>query len=150
MAGAREAGEYFIGFEAWEEYIARLERLEDADARTSKDTLLGIAWIHACLAQHRACAASYLRDVGGEFPPSSAEHLKKAADLYEMMSKQVLTDHLQAFNGLWTAESRQEQVQRMRKALPMERQAIAAIEEAMTLAGERPSGAQTAPRVAAH
>jgi hypothetical protein len=150
MARAGKAGGYFTGFEAWEEYIARLERLEDADARASKDALLGIAWIHACLAQHRACAASYLRDVGGEFPPSSAEHLKRAADLYETMSKQVLTDHLQAFNGLWTPESRQEQVQRMRKALPLERQAIAAIEEATSLAQERPSGAQTAPNAAAH
>jgi hypothetical protein len=130
MAGAREAGGYFVGSEAWEQYIARLEHLEDADERAKREALLGNGWIFACLAQHRACAASYLRDITGEFAGPAAECLGKAADLYQRIATQVVADQ-------WRGELRQEQVQRLQNALPLERQAIAEIQQAIALAAER-------------
>jgi hypothetical protein len=135
MAGARQAGGYLVGFEAWEQYIARLERLETADRRPGNDVWLGNAWIYACLAEHRRCAAGYLRDVAGGLPTAAAEPVGRAAGLYEAISAEILTDHGSAFCGLWTGEARPEQVRRLRDALPLERQAIAALGQAIELAG---------------
>jgi len=147
MAGTREAGGYLAGFEAWEQYIARLGSLEDADDRAKREALLGNGWIFACLAQHRACAASCLREISGEFAGPAAESLEKAADLYERIATQVLTDQRQAFSGWdqWRGELRQEQIQRLQNALPLERQAIAEIEQAITLAAERRAAAPGSP-----
>ncbi|MBI4906544.1 MAG: hypothetical protein HY820_23145 [Acidobacteria bacterium] len=141
MAGARRAGGYFVGHDAWDEYIARLENYDAVNGKASRDAILGNAWIYVCLAHHRACAASYLRDVAGVFPAVVAGVLEKAADLYDAISMHVLTDDGQVLTGLWTGEAFREQVKRLQHALPLERRAIAALVEAIGLAGQRSSAA---------
>jgi hypothetical protein len=162
MAKAGEAGQYFVGFNAWDEYIKRLKALEGADEKARKDAMQGNAWIYECLAQYRGCAARYLRGVAGEFDPGVAAHLLKVADLYERMSGQVLTDAEHCVVDVapypfalkdgktWTAEMRQEQVRRLEAAFPLEREAIGEIEKAVALlkpgGGGQPS---TAPEAGA-
>jgi hypothetical protein len=96
-----------------------------------QEALRGIAWIYACLAHHRACAASYLCEVEGEFPGPAAGHIRRAAELYQQISARVLTVGGQVPDWTRTGESRGEPAGRLREALRLERQAIAAIAEAL-------------------
>jgi len=145
MAKAGETEGYFVGFRAWDEYTKKLRALDKADEKTRKDAMLGNAWIYECLAQYRGCAAQYLREVAGEFDKQTAEHLVRAADLYEKMANQVLRDAEHCVvtvapyawalkdGKTWTAEARQEQVKRLETALTLERRAISEIEAALAL-----------------
>ena len=149
MAGEGESGAYFVGFKAWEEYIKRLKSLEDADEKTRQGAMQGNAWIYECLAQYRASAARYLRKVAGDFDGGAAKHLNQAADLYDKMANEVLRDEAHCLvsiapfpstlrgGDVWTAGMRKEQVRRLEAALPLERQAIAEIKEALASIGQR-------------
>ncbi len=143
MANAQEADAYFVGFKAWDKYIEKLKALDAADEKTRNDSMQGNAWIYECLGQYRGCAARYLRGVASEFDAPAAEHLRKAADLYAKMSSEVLVDPKNCPLTIapypfslkpgqtWTAEMRQEQVKRLQAALPIERQALAEIGQAL-------------------
>jgi len=146
MAGALEAESYHMGFKAWEEYIGQLRAMADAGIAAEKVEVLGNAWIYACLAGYRRSAALYLREVAGEFAPAAAERLTNAASLYERMSGEVLTDPQHKAAAIapfpwnlkpgqpWSAGQRQEQIRRLECALPLEREAIAHLEQATALA----------------
>jgi len=145
MAGAQEAGNYFVGFRAWDIYIERLKALDGADEKTRKDAMVGNAWIYECLAQYRGLAAWYLRAIADEFDSRAAGHLKNAAGLFEKMSNQVLSDEKHCVitvapypwdlkeGKMWTTALRQDQVKRLEQALPLEREAIGEIEKALAL-----------------
>lgn len=161
MAKAEEAGNYFVGFKAWDEYIQRLRDLEKTGDKARNDAMLGNAWIYECLAQYRASAARYLREVMDLFDAQAAECLTRAAALYDEMSSQVLRDrehcvvtiapYAWALKGgrVWTAEMRQEQIRRLEAALPLERAAIAEIEEALMIGKSMESAEPSAPANAA-
>jgi hypothetical protein len=143
MAGTEEAGGYHLGFAAWDAYLERLRTLQEADEETQKGDMLGNSWIYECLAQYRGAAALYLRDVAGEFEPQAADHLLKAAGLYERMSSEVLRDKEHCVitvaplpwslkeGEAWTNEKRRNQMARLQAALPLEREAIQEIEAAL-------------------
>jgi hypothetical protein len=137
----KENGAYFLGFRAWDAWIGKIEALDDADEKTRSAALLGNAWIYECLAHYRGSAARYLRGIAGEFDDATAGRLRKAADLYEKMATQVLTDATHCVLDVapyawrlkgnpWTAGMRRDQIRRLKAALPMEHEAIAEIEEA--------------------
>ena len=143
MAGAKEAGGYYLGLRAWEDYLAKLGALQTADEETRKGAMLGNSWIYESLAQYRGAAALYLRDVAGEFDARTADHLLEAADLYARMSNEVLRDEEHCVitvapppwslkeGETWTNEMRQDQIERLETALPLEREAIQEIERAL-------------------
>jgi hypothetical protein len=143
MAATDEAGGYYLGLRAWEDYLVKLNALQDADEETRQGAMLGNSWIYECLAQYRGAAAHYLRDVAGEFSPLVASHLRTAADLYTRMSGEVLQDGEHCLitvaplpwslgeGETWTDEMREDQIARLEAALPLERQAIQEIESAL-------------------
>jgi hypothetical protein len=143
MARAQEAGGYHLGFAAWDAYLERLRALQEADEETQKADMLGNSWIYECLANYRGAGALYLRDIAGEFSPQAARHLRRAADLYDRMSKEVLQDSAHCLLTIaplpwslregeaWTNEMRQDQIARLEAALPLEREAIGEIDSAL-------------------
>jgi hypothetical protein len=82
----------------------------------------GPTWIYACLVEHRAAAAVFLRDVRSEFAAPAAAHLEEAAALFERISKR-----------LEAAQGHQEQIGHLEEAMGLERQAIAEIEQALAM-----------------
>jgi hypothetical protein len=143
MGRTKDAEAYWVGFKAWDDYIARLKAIETADETTKSDALLGNAWIYECLASYRASAARYLREVAGEFEAPVAAYLTQAAALFEQISSKILCDEarptirIAPYPGgpndgrFWTPEIRCEQVRRLETALPLEREAIGGIETAL-------------------
>jgi hypothetical protein len=143
MAKTEEKDGYFVGAKAWDVYLERLRALQAADEETRQGAMLGNSWIYECLAQYRGAAAHYLRDVAGEFSPQAAEHLLVAAGLYERMSDRVLRDDEHCLltvaplpwslgeGETWTNEMREDQIARLERALPLEREAIQEIESAL-------------------
>lgn len=91
--------------------MGRLQRASEQEqtAYTGGD-VLGNAWICASLVEYRSCAAEYLGGIA-PFP------------------------WMLAAGEAWGPERRDRQIERLERALPLEREAIAAIEEALTLAG---------------
>ncbi|MEW6745320.1 MAG: hypothetical protein AB1486_21420 [Planctomycetota bacterium] len=145
MARTSEAGAYFVGFKAWEEYIARLEALDHAEESTRRAAMLGNAWIYECLVQYRAVAARYLRAIAREFDEPVTAYLMRAAGHYSRMSSEVLVDGERRPGAIapypsmlrdgegWSTKTRADQVRRLQDALALERQAIGEIEHALAL-----------------
>ena len=143
MAGTEEAEGYTVGLGAWDAYVAKLRALQDADEGTRAGAMLGNSWIYECLAQYRGAAAQYLRDVATEFDSETAGHLLQAAALYERMSNEVLKDGERCLLSIapppgslgegetWTTEMLQDQIARLEQALPLEREAIREIAQAL-------------------
>ena len=143
MAGTEDVKGYYVGFKAWQEYIAQLKALLAADAEARAAAMLGNAWIYECLAQYRTCAATYLREIADEFDDAAATHLRSAAALYDRMANAVLRDEEHCVVTIapyawalkegetWTDEMLQEQIRRLEEALPIEREALAGIEAAL-------------------
>lgn len=148
MANAEEAENYYVGFKAWDKYIGKIEALEKADDEARNDAMLGNSWIYECLARYRGIAAEYLRAVAHEFEPEAAAHLRKAGELYERMSNEVLQGDKSLWDiapqrwtlkegETWTSEMRQEQIGRLKTALTLEHQAIKEIEKALAAMAAR-------------
>jgi len=128
---------YWLGFRAWEEFIDKVKALNQADR--------GNAWIFECLCANRKTAAAYLREIAEDFPPEIASHLLIAADRYEQMvacalcadgrsSVEIAPYPWMLKDGeTWGDEARRAQIQRLQAAYPLERQAIAELEKAVTL-----------------
>jgi len=138
MANQETADNYHLGFKAWDTYIHTLE----TQKKLPHAEMLGNAWIYECLVQYRQIAAEYLKDICAQFSPAAQKHLHQAADLYRQMSQAVLTGD-RPTNEIapypqslgrgqrWTKDKRQGQIKRLQKALPLEAQAIDAIEKAL-------------------
>jgi hypothetical protein len=151
MAATEEADSYYLGLRAWDDYLAKLRALHDADEETRQGAMLGNSWIYECLAQYRGAAGCYLRDIADEFSPLVASHLRTAAGLYARMSGEVLQDSEHCLitvaplpwslkeGQAWTNETREEQIRRLERALPLERAAIQEIESALA-AIDAPAG----------
>jgi len=81
--------------------------------------------------------------VAGEFDAGTADHLHKAADLYERMSNEVLRDEEHCLITIaplpwslgegeaWTDGMRESQIKRLAAALPLEREAIQEVAAAL-------------------
>jgi hypothetical protein len=145
MSRAQEAGDYHVGFAAWDAYLERLQALQGADEETQKGDMLGNSWIYECLAQYRHAAALYLREIAAAFSAQAEGHLLQAADLYERMSNEILQDSEHCLITIaplpwtpkegeaWTNEMRRDQIARLGIALPLEREAIREIESALAV-----------------
>jgi hypothetical protein len=143
MSETEEADGYFLGFAAWDNYIAKLRALKEEDEETRQRAMLGNSWIYENLAQARRRAAIYLRDVASEFLDEAAAHLRAAADLYERLATEVLCDSEHCVitvaplpwslreGETWAGEMRADQIRRLEAALPLERQAIDEIRAAL-------------------
>lgn len=143
MAEAEEAGQYHLGWTAWDAYIERLKTLQQADEKTKNDDMVGNSWIYECLVQYRRVAVTYLRDIAGEFEGDVAQHLSKAADIYAKMANEILTDNEHCLLTIaplpwsikegeaWTNEMRVDQIKRLQAAYPLERKAIDEIKKAL-------------------
>jgi hypothetical protein len=143
MAQAQKAEGYHVGWAAWEAYMQRLQTLQTADEETIKGDQMGNSWIYECLSQYRQAAALYLREIVVEFEGPATGHLLQAADLYQQMSKEILQDsdhclldiapppwYLQDGQA-WSNDVRQAQIERLKAALPLERQALQEIKSAL-------------------
>jgi hypothetical protein len=105
--------------------------------------MMGNSWIYTTLYEYRDNAAGYLRTITPEFKDDAADHLRKAADLYERMAQKVLSDDGKRVLEIaptpwflkpgekWTAATRKEERRRLEEAYPLERQAVAEIEQAL-------------------
>ncbi len=141
MAETEEAGKYYVGFKAWQVYIDTLTALDKADKKTRNDAQQGNSWIYECLVSYRNTASRYLREIAPEFDKEIAQHLLKAADLYADMANRILRDETHSTVAIapyagaatWTADMRKEQIARLNKALPIERDAIQQIKLALKL-----------------
>lgn len=145
MAHLAESDGYFTGFCAWEAYVRKLTDLLQASPETRSDSMLGNAWIYECLIQYRRSAAVYLRRIAADFPGMGASHLHKSASLYEQIADRVLCDQENCLTAIapypwmlkegqsWTRGHIEDQISRLQEALPLEREAIADIEQALTL-----------------
>jgi hypothetical protein len=143
MAEAVDADGYWVGFRAWNAYIEKLQALQGADQETLRDAMMGNSWIYECLAQYRSAGAAYLRDVSGEFADTAAEHLLRAADLFDRMANQILRDEEACVITVapapwalkegesWTDELRAAQMARLRAAMPLERAALGELRAAL-------------------
>ena len=148
MAETEEAGKYYVGFKAWQVYIDVLMSLDKADKKTRNDARQGNAWIYECLASYRNTASRYLREIAPEFDKEIATHLLKAADLYADMASRILRDDTHSTMAIapypgttqWTAEMRKEEIARLNKALPVEREAIQHIKLALKLVDDSSAG----------
>lgn len=145
MAHSPESGGYYLGFHAWEAYIAKLTDLLDADPENRQGSMHGNAWIYECLIQYRRSAAVYLRQVAADFPGPGASHLHKAASLYEQMANRILCDQENCLTAIapfpwmlkegetWTRNQIEDQVSRLKEAYALEREAITDLEQALAL-----------------
>jgi len=145
MAHEDECQGYYLGFRAWEDYIAKLSALLDASPQQRQDSMVGNAWIYECLIQYRRSAAMYLRRVAADFPGKGASHLHKAASLFEQMANRILCDQENCPSAIapypwmlkegqtWTAGQIEDQLSRLQEALPVEREAIADLGQALSL-----------------
>jgi len=150
MATAQKTDGYDLGYAAWEACIANLKTLEKADEKTRAGEMQGNAWIYECLAQYRGSAARYLREIAAQYPPAAANHLRRAADLYDEMASRVLTDKEHSVVAValypwmlkageqWRPEQIQSQVERLEKALPLEKAAIGEIQQALAVIDQQP------------
>ena len=152
-AHVQKLGIYSMGFAAWERWIRELadlrpvigesqEQLDKFDTEESApfEIQLGNAWCYESLIDARRQATGYLRSIAGDFSASAAEHLSAAADAYERVVTALLEGadcftHIAPYPWMkdiqWTNQGRKEQSERLKKALPHERGAIAAIAEAL-------------------
>lgn len=145
MYEAEQRDKYYVGFRAWQEYLRRLQELDDADTRTLQASMQGNAWIYECLANYRAAAARYLRSVSSEFPPKNIAHANQAAALYDQIANRILRDpkhtttdiapypHTLKPGQTWDKPTRDEQIKRLRQALSIEQRAL--FELRLSLAG---------------
>lgn len=143
-----EADGYHLGYAAWDHYLTRLKTLTTADAKTRADEAQGNAWIYECLVQYRRAAHDYLKAIANDYSPEAAQHLRQAADLYMRMANTVLTDDTHTTLAVapypwmlqpgdtWTPEQIQHEIGRLEKALPMEKQAIEEIRQALAVIGQ--------------
>lgn len=142
MAKTKDVDKYHLGFSAWNVWMERLSGLDELDEKSIKDHMMGNSWLYTCLADARLAAATYLRSVADDFGEAAAGHLQQAADLYEQMVNGVLTKDRCALEvaptpwflkegQTWDAAMRRDQVARLKAALHLEKQAIAAIEKAL-------------------
>lgn len=161
MAEAKECGIYYVGFAAWEDWIQKIPALDSADDKIRRETMQGNSWIYFNLVKGREAAAVYLRSIAPQFGPEAADHLRKAADLWQRMADEVLTSKdvkpEQVAPGpwdlktgqTWRLETRADQVRRLKAALPMEREAIGEVAKALEAEGldKQPLPAAPGPRI---
>ena len=143
MSEATEAEGYYLGFAAWDNYLAKLRALHAAEEQARQESMMGNSWIYENLAQSRQRASHYLHDVAEQFAPESAAHVRRAADLYEQMAIGILTDPAHCVTTVaplpwllgegqsWTNEMRGDQIRRLEAALPLERAALEEIRSAL-------------------
>ena len=134
MDRAGEADGYFLGPKAWDDYLAKLRALQEADEKTQKESMLGNSWIYECLVQYRYAASHYLKSVAESSRLTWLPICVKAADLYKKMTGEVLCDSEHCVITIaplpwslkegesWTNEVRAEQIRRLEAALPLERE----------------------------
>jgi hypothetical protein len=145
MADAKEANGYYVGYAAWDTYIARLRMLEHADQKTRDPEMQANAWTYECLAGYRSSAAGYLGQIAGDLPQGARQSLMRAADLYNEMANNVLCDKVHRVGDIaphpwmlkpgekWTTAQMEEQVRRLETAEPLERQALDQIQQALSI-----------------
>lgn len=134
-----DSEKYYVGKKAWQEWIDRLSVMAEHPDWVKNDQM-GNAWMYDSLVAHRRNAASYLRKYANLFDASAADHIRKAADLYEREVKEVLLGQDQLPMTVapypgdktpWTQELRNDQVKRMRQAMALDAQAVQELQLAL-------------------
>ncbi|MBI2939085.1 MAG: hypothetical protein HYY04_01500 [Chloroflexi bacterium] len=135
---------YASGFAAWDHWVTLLvddARFEAMDPTARDGEMLGNAWIYESLIDARSAAATYLTAIAAEVAPDARSHLLAAVSLYRQLAAEVLAKPSPtaiapypwtlAEGQRWTADIRRAQVERLREARELDRQAVAAIERAL-------------------
>ena len=143
MAKTKYVDRYHVGLTAWEQYIKSLKNLDKRRWKVNDDDILGNAWIYLSLVQYRDVAAKYLLSIEDYFGETATIHLRNASTLYRQISSDILRydSGLEKVTGeynalkesvTWTKATFPDQIIRLEKALPLERQAVDEIEKAVS------------------
>lgn len=135
MFGAKESGTYYVGFNAWDNMIKKLEDLNSADDKARQAAIMGNSWIYECLASHRRSAAKYLRRIAPEFPKEPQTHLLNAAQAYSEIAEKILTGKECVLTiapppwflkdgQVWSNDMRKEEIRRLKMAFGLEKKAV--------------------------
>jgi len=139
----RDGKEQASGFAAYEKWTSDLlsdtlfagKREEDLDYMAHTN-----AFCYLCLTDARGAASRYLESVVGDFRQSSAGHLLKAADLFETIHRKLKEGKTYAPTpwqtsecSLWAHDEkmRHNEAAVLRKAMDLEKDAMAEIEKAL-------------------
>ncbi len=135
-----DSEKYYVGKKAWQEWIDRLSSMSEHPDWVKNDQM-GNAWMYDSLVAHRRNAVSYLRRYAAQLDTSTADHMRKAADLYEREVKDVLLGQDQLPMTVapypgdktpWTQDLRDDQVKRMRQAMALDGQAVQELQLALS------------------
>lgn len=149
LAGMREFVESngekkLCGFTAYEAWIAQLlddAKYERLDAKAIGKMVHPNAWCYQTLMDARSAAGRYLRVAAGEFDGPVADHVQKAAELYQQIAdalregSQSAPFPSQLGERPWTKEHRHAEAQTLKGVLAMEREAFGELEKAVSLLG---------------
>lgn len=138
LARTESFGKYASGFAAYEKWTAELlddARFEKADEKQMNHAN---AWIYVSLLDARVNAMEYLRGIEGHLEGEVAEHVSKAADLYDEMFGKLKEGRKHApfprdlkEGEAWTEEMRHAEAAVLKQALALEKNAVAEIEKAL-------------------
>lgn len=141
VAETEKFGNYASGYSAFEAWIKHLQnekefkKLKASDLGKSTHTN---AWCYNSLIDCRVAAVKYLRSIKGELSSSAAEHISKAADIYEQEVKLLAagwdnapyTWQLEEGKS-WTEDMRKAEAETLKAAMELEKKAISEIKAAL-------------------
>lgn len=128
----------FAAYEGWARYLRdkSVPKPRDADVGA---VVLGNAHIYYCLIDARLCASAYLGEIERGLPDVAGRYLARAARLYNAIGRRLDSgwDHVPWPQQLkdvseWTMYHRIDQAALLDEALGMERQAVGALEKALS------------------
>lgn len=133
---------YLSGFAAYAFWIESLRQGERfADPVQLAHDMHANAHCYYSLCDAREAAAAYLRAIAPEFDGKARVHLEHAAELYQELFSEVLTERCPTElapmpwflkdKAAWTQELRDEQAQVLERAVPLEQRALAEIAAAL-------------------
>jgi hypothetical protein len=135
-AGSGNVQFFAYGMEAWQLWIKQLvepDRFDQRDLEKYKATQAGNSWTLECLIDARASAARYLRMIRSEYSPAAADHLSRAADMYDQVASALKLALPLAPNpwsqpkAPWTDDMRRRQSAMLKATMAVEHQALAEI-----------------------
>jgi len=131
-ARRRPEGRYHHGLDAFDHWMAELEagRVEEG---------FGLAFTAGVVAERRAYAGQYLREVAPHFPEKAADRLREAGRCYDTGRESLdkVAAMFPLMGGEWAdledPENRQQVVALLQEAQAWERQAVERLEEALAM-----------------
>jgi hypothetical protein len=141
-------GAYHLGDKAYEVWIDDLKNAGGLAPEDRRKMFHPSWWTFSSLADARAAAAKYVRDVAETLPPDARPALLRAADLYDQAAKVAGSIFVtrDAFLGPWSGKTfeqwddatRQREIDLLTKLRTLDGAAVREIDEALSAVGSRP------------